>query len=197
MKNWIFMSLMVWALVGSAGIAAAQSDYETENVAKYRKVYGFKLPDVVAANPGEETVGEVLMISPDSFGVNYTYDYVLDQMVDMHKKLNFDKDKGPGFRIQIYAGSKLEHANEAKSDFIESFSDFEIEVYQKWQPPHFRVRVGDFLSKGEAMREMAMIRQVFPDAFVVRDEIFLPKFKNRVPGNLESVGNDEERMGQN
>jgi hypothetical protein len=37
--------------------------------------------------------------------------------------------------------------------------------------------VGDFLSRQEAMRELATIRQVFPDAFVVADQINLPKFK--------------------
>lgn len=190
MKNWNIIAL---SLILAFGMAyQAQAQYETENVAKYRKVYGFDAPNVnMASDTNNENVAEVLMIPRDSFGVYYIYDPQLDRLVEMQKQFNFDKVDGPGFRIQIYAGSKLEHANESKSDFIEAFGSSDMEVYQKWQPPHFRVRVGDFLSKGQAMREMAMIRQVFSDAFIVSDKIHLPKYKNKVIVNdLETVGNN-------
>ncbi|MDI1335948.1 MAG: hypothetical protein PSU94_07155, partial [Lacunisphaera sp.] len=79
-----------------------------------------------------------------------------------------------------YSGSKMEIANETKTDFLGSFRDSGMEVYKDWNPPHFWVRVGDFISRNEAMRQLANVKAVFPDAFVVADKINLPKYKKAV-----------------
>lgn len=152
---------------------------ETENATKYRKSFDFEMPSIEVPSEGNHT-GQVLMVPRDSFGVYYIIDPELADLVDLHIALNEKITAAPGFRIQIYAGSQMEHANEAKADFIEAFSELDIPIYQKWQPPHFRVRVGDFLSKTAAMREMAMVRQVFPDAFIVSDLVKVPKYKKAI-----------------
>lgn len=122
----------------------------------------------------------VVMVSPDSFGVHYNVPDALWKMVLMHVNQNSESEAAPGYRIQIYAGSSLESANDAKADFLESFDD-DFPIYQMWNPPHFRVRVGDFLTRNEAMREVATLRQIFPDAFIVSDQVKLPKYKKRSP----------------
>lgn len=151
---------------------------ESESVEKYRAVYTY-----TSANPNLNSVedsGPAVVhksISPSEYGVYYDFDNRLLRLIELHKSNNSKKTEGPGFRIQIYAGSKMEIASGTKADFVQSFGHDNFAVYQNWQPPHFRVRVGDFLSRQEAMRELSTIRQVFPDAFVVADQIILPKFK--------------------
>jgi hypothetical protein len=157
-----------------------QAQKEPESIDKYRVVYDYKAP---AFEGGKDVIKEEVATrpkNPGEFGVFYQIDPVLGRMIELHRTINYNTTEGPGFRIQIYAGSKMEMANEAKADFLQSFSQDDIPVYQNWQPPHFRVRVGDYLSRQEAMRQIAHIRQIFPDAFVVTDKINLPKYKKPI-----------------
>lgn len=149
---------------------------ETETVDKYRVAYEFKAPTVdVSGDPsGTPTQHRV---SSDSMGVYYYYDRALAKLLDLHRANNEKSVDGQGFRIQIYAGSRMETANEAKADFVQSFHSSNMEVYKDWNPPHFWVRVGDFLTRNDAMKQLPVVRQVFPDAFVVQDKIKLPKYK--------------------
>ena len=166
---------------------------ETESVSSFRKVYDFKLPTV-------NSTGDIShIVLPDSnevvsgeYVVGYFCPPMLQSLLDLHIRGNNKEETAAGYRVQIYAGSRLEFANEAKADFLQSFGDFDISIYQKWQPPHFRVRVGDFLSRSEAMREMAAFRQVFPDAFIVKDIINLPKYKKQA---VIPDGNDSDGLG--
>jgi hypothetical protein len=168
---------------------------ETESVEKYRVVYSYQAPQI--DNPsGGNNDGAATNYQPipsDSFGVAYHYDARLQKLIDLHRSHNANVPEGPGFRIQIYAGGKMETANETKTDFLQAFSQSEMGVYQSWQPPHFRVRVGDFLSRNEAMRALAKVRQVFPDAFVVNDKIKMPKFKKHLGGTTHDSHPNESQ----
>lgn len=182
--------LLVGALLISLfGVAQKES----ESVDKYRAVYTYEQPSFTnTKDSNETTVITHRALSPSEYGVYYEFDNELKKMLDLHKATNSSTTEGPGFRIQIYAGSKMELANGTKADFVQTFGHDNYSVYQNWQPPHFRVRVGDFLSRQEAMRELSTIRQVFPDAFVVTDQINLPKFKKQ----LIKAGLPEDRSNQ-
>ncbi len=175
-----------------AGVQTAIAQGEKESVDQFRVKSDFRTP--VLSLPSDsipDSMGHadpVAMISPDSFGVRYQASEGVFQMIDLHRGVNDEIENTKGFRIQIYAGSSLEVANDAKADFLMSFDDDDCPVYQLWNPPHFRVRVGDFLSRSEAMAEVASIRQIFPDAFIVADEVKVPKFKERKQNRDEEIG---------
>jgi len=168
------------------------SQNEKESVDQFRAVTEFRGPVVTAPivdDSSDKPTENSVMVSPDSFGVYYTAPMALFGMIDLHRDVNNDIEYTKGFRIQIYAGSSLELANDAKADFLQSIDDDNCPVYQIWNPPHFRVRVGDFLSRGDAMSKVANIRDIFPDAFIVSDEVKVPKYKNR---RLREEGSTEE-----
>lgn len=178
----LFRIFTLTAIVLIAGFHAdVFAQGETQSVASFRKTYAFELPSV-------DVTGDVTHVNVDPINdsvtgpaqVNYYFSPRLQDLLNLHISQNDALTTGPGYRVQIYAGSRLEFANESKGDFIQAFGDLDYSIYQKWQPPHFRVRVGDFLTREEAMREMASFRQVFPDAFIVEDEINLPKYKKQV-----------------
>ena len=171
--QWNRLLLMLPALLWAASLMAQK---ETEAVDKYRVAYEFQAPVVeVSGDPsGAPTQHRV---AADSMGVYYYYDRGLARLIDLHRTNNEKSVEGQGFRIQIYAGSKMETANEAKADFVQAFHTSNMEVYKDWNPPHFWVRVGDFLTRNEAMKQLPNVRQFFPDAFVVQDKIKLPKYK--------------------
>lgn len=176
-------NILLTALIlatGSASLVMAQG--ETQSVSPFRKVFDYNTPSVDMEGDISHTVtfNDDSLVGPPR--VNYFSPAGLGELLSMHIAKNDANTKGAGYRVQIYAGSRMAFANEAKADFIQSFGDFDFGIYQMWQPPHFRVRVGDFLSREEALREMAGFRQVFPDAFIVEDEINMPKFKKQVIG---------------
>jgi SPOR domain len=180
--------LVLWATLLCTSAAWAQK--ETEAVDKYRVVYEYKAPQFENGGTEGNTLPTQVNVSPDSMKVYYDYDGKLVRLIELHKRANSSTVEGKGYRIQIYAGSKMEIANETKTDFLQSFRESGMEVYKDWNPPHFWVRVGDFLSRNEAMRHLASVKTVFPDAFVVADKINLPKYKKAA-----SHGGSEHREG--
>lgn len=156
-------------------VTATFGQKESEPIEKYRVVYPYESPQFDQYSTGTQILRP--RVSPDSVGVYYDFDRRLSDLLDLHQRMNSSTVEGKGFRIQIYAGSKMEVANEAKADFVQTFRDGGMEVYKDWVAPHFWVRVGDFLSRNEAMRHLPNVKAVFPDAFVVSDKINLPKYK--------------------
>ncbi len=55
-----------------------------------------------------------------------------------------------GYRIQLYFGNEREKAREVKTAFLRQFSD--MSAHESYQQPNFRVRVGDFRTRLEALR---------------------------------------------
>ena len=77
-----------------------------------------------------------------------------------------------GYRIQIGALSGSQSrvkALEIKDSFDRIFSD--IECYLSYAEPNFRIRVGDFKNKLEALRYLGKIQQHFPGAFIVKENV--------------------------
>lgn len=78
-----------------------------------------------------------------------------------------------GFRVQVYAGTDLIRAKEMESNVKQKLS---LEVYLIYEPPQYKVRVGDFLSRAAAMSFCDSLRQTgFPDAWVVKSLINLSR----------------------
>lgn len=106
-------------------------------------------------------------------------DYVLlspqqrfDSLLVLHKKLNAIDESTPGYRVQIY----FESGNFSKSKAMELKELFEldhpgIKAYVSFNEPYYRVRVGDFRTKIEAIGFLKKIIKTYPNAFEVSDMI--------------------------
>jgi hypothetical protein len=77
-----------------------------------------------------------------------------------------------GYRIQIYFGNG-KHArdvsNKTRVEFISKNKN--IKAYIQYENPYFKVRVGDFRNKTEALNILEKIKSDYPDAFIVPDVI--------------------------
>jgi hypothetical protein len=49
-----------------------------------------------------------------------------------------------------------------------------IRAYRTYANPYFKVTVGDFRTKSEAMELLSRIKSIFPAAFVVKENISYP-----------------------
>lgn len=86
-----------------------------------------------------------------------------------------------GYRIQVFSDNNQRtakgQAEARKNKIMEKFPD--LKVYLLFKAPSWRVRVGDFKTRGEAEQVMIEIRDEFPtyasEITVVMDNINLPE----------------------
>jgi hypothetical protein len=112
----------------------------------------------------------------ESGHVNIIQDTRVDTLIEKYILVNeFDPDID-GYRIEIFFESGNQSKNmaiEAKSEFVNKFP--EVPSYLLFQPPNYKVRVGDFRTKMEADKFLREIKPYYPSAFIVNDKIAFPK----------------------
>lgn len=94
----------------------------------------------------------------------------------MNKKIAADSSSlYNGFRIRIFLDSKR-GAREASEAAIKKFNDKYpyILAYRTYIAPNFKVSVGNFRTRMEAENFLNVIKEEFPDAFVVREKFKYP-----------------------
>lgn len=102
-----------------------------------------------------------------------TQDSLVQVLANRHLAISQAKRTMPGYRIQIYFGNDRTKANEVKTDFLQLFPN--TGTYLIYQQPNFKIRVGDFKSRLDAMKFFKEIQSLYSTAFIVKDEVKLPE----------------------
>lgn len=107
----------------------------------------------------------------DTGNVIVNQDYALQNAFQRHITESGFKEIN-GYRIRIYF-SNAQNAREASMAAAWRFqSHFEgHNVYRQFVNPNFKVTVGDFRTKSEALAFLDAVRADFPAAFIVREKI--------------------------
>lgn len=108
----------------------------------------------------------------DTGKIEVIQDYKIKELLAKHAEVN-SKSNLKGYRVKIHFGSDKTKAREVKSKFITRFPD--VPAYEKYDQPNFNIRVGDFRTKLDAYRFLKEVQAEFPSAFIVQDDIELPK----------------------
>jgi hypothetical protein len=96
----------------------------------------------------------------------------VDTLIQIHREENLRKVGSEGFRVQIFQGTK-DAAYQAKAKFISTYEN--IKVYVLFQSPDFKVRVGDFRTRSDAIKLKYLIKDEFPAGYIVDDLINFPE----------------------
>lgn len=108
--------------------------------------------------------------------VSIKQDPAIDSLLTRHIVANRKHGGFDGFRIQIYSGSMRsarEESNDVISEFISEFP--EIKYNRRFDPPNFfKVRVGNYRTKRDALEDFLEIKKKFPNAYIVPDIIEFP-----------------------
>jgi hypothetical protein len=110
--------------------------------------------------------------------LNINQDPRLEKMLNWHIENNKINNKIDGFRVEIFFSSEFDAKDKAlkkKKEFLSVYPDNIVHV--KYISPNFRVRVGDFRTKNEALKLYREIKNTYPVAFIVADEIDFPLMK--------------------
>ncbi len=102
-----------------------------------------------------------------------TQDSLVHVLVNRHIAISQAKRTMPGYRVQIYFGSDRTKANEVKTDFLQLFPN--KGAYLVYQQPNFKIRVGDYKTRLEAMKFLREVQDLYSAAFIVKDEVKLPE----------------------
>lgn len=97
----------------------------------------------------------------------------LNNRLDSIATYNKKNKSGQGYRILVYSGNSSEEAGKTKEKVYDLLPD--IHVYSIYKQPSFRVKVGDFPQRLEAYNTMGMLKEAFPNAMIVPDEINIVK----------------------
>lgn len=104
----------------------------------------------------------------------------LDKMLNWHIQQNTKIDGIQGYRVEIFFSSDYDAYEKAKKKKVEFLSLYpENAVHIKYDAPNFRVRVGDFRTKNEALKLHREIKGSYPMAFIVADNIDFPLMKQK------------------
>ncbi|MCR4845062.1 MAG: SPOR domain-containing protein [Bacteroidales bacterium] len=107
-------------------------------------------------------------------GVQVNQSAEVRQALDEYVKANARKSI-PGFRIRVFYDNGPQAR--AKSESIENAlrSQLNVAVYRSFESPNYKVTVGDFRSRDEALRVYNLLKGTYPTAYIIKETINFPR----------------------
>ncbi len=99
----------------------------------------------------------------------------IDTLLQLHKLQNKKFPVIPGYRIQIYKESGNAALNNALTIRDKFEKRYNVPAYITFNEPYYRVRVGDFRTRLDAIRFLGEIKRAYPLAWEIKDDIQIPK----------------------
>ena len=180
-KTKILICLFVAAVMSGFNALSAQ---DTTAVQQVVVPEGFELVDSLVYRPASAVdtllAGKnILDIMPkkDSGAVatvNVHQSDTLSASLREHITANATRTMS-GYRVRIFFDNK-QTARVASEETLKRFESMyhDVVAYRTYANPYFKVTVGDFRTKSEAMALLERIRYEFPSAFVVKENISFP-----------------------
>ena len=155
--------LVTFSLLGITSVLAAQSFVKTV--------------DLLQREDSGNNMGSLEIYQPSSLDTLITR-YILASQ-NLYKVNNHYGMEG--YRIQIYSNNSRnarEESNKARANFMSKYPD--VVSYPLYaEPGYFKVRVGDFRTKAEAVKLFQRVSRDFPGAYIVPDIISFPDLNTK------------------
>jgi hypothetical protein len=107
--------------------------------------------------------------------LNISQDERLNELIRRHISINEQKEGIEGYRIRIFSESgqgARPRATDARARFFNSYPD--VDPYLDYDPPNWKVYVGDFRTRSEALKMRKKIERDYPNSFIINSRINLP-----------------------
>lgn len=177
MKTDFFRYILVTVLAAfTAVVASAQENKESVSVDYVDSLVYRTVPAVDSVLCG----ADVFSIMPKK-NASGSAEVVIrqSQMVEESMRTHVIENKSraiTGYRIRIFFdNSQTARVNSAKTLKLFTSSFIGIPAYRSYANPYFKVTVGDYRTKAEAMAALPKIKKSFPSAFVVKEKINYPQ----------------------
>ena len=111
----------------------------------------------------------IMFISINSFSQEgilvLVQDHKLTKLMELKKEVNSVDFTSGQYTVQVFNGQYekgIKLVEELMSN--EKFKD----VYFSFETPYYKIRIGKFVSKIEAIKELQIIKKTFPSAFILK-----------------------------
>jgi hypothetical protein len=112
----------------------------------------------------------------DSQNVSIYQDKRVDELVQKQIKLSETNNNLDGFRIQIFSDSGNNSKTRAQTAMDEFLAKHpEVRAYLVFKSPNYKVKVGDFRTRLDALKYLSQISSDYQNAFIISDQINLPQ----------------------
>ena len=128
----------------------------------------------VETAPVDSTLLGKSILSVIGSGVKITQSVAVQQAMDTYVRENANKPI-TGCRIRVYYDNGPQAR--AKSEAIEKTlqQQFRAAVYRSFESPNYKVTVGDFRTKDEALRIYNALKWTYPTAYIIKETINYPR----------------------
>ena len=107
--------------------------------------------------------------------INIVQDDDIVRLIDKHLFEEGKKKGIAGYRIRIFSNSGPKARKQGETimgDFISRYGS--VTPYFVFDSPFYRLYVGDFRTRSEAMKFLKSVERIYPDAFIVQSRINYP-----------------------
>jgi hypothetical protein len=119
----------------------------------------------------------VLCLVTSASSVNAQITIKIDEKINEQlrmKNASIDSTQISGFRIQIAFSRDRNNVISSELKFINQFPQYQSRIYTLYQQPYWKVHVGDYYREINAQKMLKDVREYFPNAFLVKDNIRRP-----------------------
>ena len=167
MKKFFFAIAVLAATVLCGGRLSAQEVTEEPTIIRDTIIY--RMADAV-----DSTLVGISLLEAMPSDVNVHQSHKTSEALNRYISRNRERVI-TGYRVRIFFDNK-QNSRTASEAAMESFlkSYHGIPAYRSYQSPFFKVTVGDFRTKSEAMVQLRSLKSRFPSAFIVKENIEYP-----------------------
>ena len=132
------------------------------------------LPDSTAQIPHIDIFTLLRTPNNDGYTVKLYQSDLIRRLIDNYMARNHTK-KMQGYRVRIFSDnsqSARQRIYETEAAFRELYPG--VPTYTSYQDLYFKVTVGDFRTRTDAMRFLSNIQRNYPGAYIVKENINFP-----------------------
>ena len=146
------------------------------------------VPDEVLLEMDDDEIAEYLReeLSEEDYILYQSRSFLSDRFTNLEhdmpvsflREINHNEreiDKSEGFRIQILSTRNVAQADSVRDDFrlwsSQQIENQHVDAYIFFRQPYYRVRIGDFSSRSNAIEFSQLLKPRYPEAWVVHDRI--------------------------
>ena len=107
-------------------------------------------------------------------GVEISQSATIRLALDQYVQSNAEKPI-TGFRIRVYYDNGPQARLRSESIEKALQSQLDVAVYRSFESPNYKVSVGDFRSKDEALRIYNALKGTYPTAYIIKESINYPR----------------------
>ena len=137
---------------------------------------GYTIVDSIVYRPTDaaDKTLEGKSILTDMSGATVRQDASVETGLSMHISRNRSKALS-GYRVRIFFDNKQDSRSASETALRRFQAEFPgVSAYRSFTNPFFKVTVGDFRTRSEATKMLQAVKNIFPSAFVVKEQIKYP-----------------------